>query len=84
MIDIFKEIWRILNQPNNDSVVISLLFAGIALVFTNISNYISFRGRLKDKDKRIEDLVEQRNKFQEFVLNSKGLERKSSKDEKGG
>ena len=79
IIEFIKSLWQIMNSPNNDPVVIGLLIAVAALIISHMINSMSFRARLKDKDKMIEDLVEQRNKFQDLVLQSKGLTRKSSK-----
>jgi hypothetical protein len=79
IIEFLKSLWQVLNSPNNDPVVIGLLIAVAALMISNVINFMSFRARLKDKDERIKDLVEQRNKFQDLVLQSKGVTRKSSK-----
>ncbi len=42
----------------------------------------NFRARLKDKDERIEDLVQSRNRFQDIVLRDHEIERKTSKKPK--
>jgi hypothetical protein len=73
-----RSVWAILNGPNHDPVVIGLLFGTAALLFSHVTLFLSFRARLKDKDERIEDLVGQRNKFQDFVLKAKNIDRKSS------
>lgn len=75
-----KAIWNILNSPNNDPIIVALIIAFFALLYLNINNFFSCRARIKDKDKRIEDLVEERNKFQDTVLKLKGIDRKSSKN----
>jgi len=75
-----KAIWNILNSPNNDPIIVALIIAFFASLFVNIRNFLNCRTRIKDKDKRIEDLVEERNKFQDIVLKSKGIDRKSSKN----
>jgi hypothetical protein len=79
IIEFIKSLWQIMNSPNNDPVVVGLLIAVVALIISHVMNSMSFRARLKDKDKTIEDLVEQRNKFQDLLLQSKGLTRKSSR-----
>lgn len=78
LLDYIKALWQVLNRPDNDGVVVGLLIACAALLFTQVSNFFSCRSRLRDKDERIRDLVEERNKLQEVLLREKGIERKSS------
>ena len=80
LFNVGKAIWNILNSPNNDPIIVALIIAFFALLYANIHDFLNCRARIKDKDKRIEDLVEERNKFQDIVLKSKGIDRKSSKN----
>jgi hypothetical protein len=82
MLNGLKEIWQVLNGPGNDPVVVGLLVGWLALVLSNVSMFLSYKRVLTEKDRRIEDLVEQRNKFQEIVLTHKGLTRLSTKASK--
>lgn len=74
-----KSCWSILNGPGNDPVVLGLITALTSILLAHIMAFLSFRARLKDKDLRIADLVEQRNKFQDLILSAKGITRKSTK-----
>ena len=74
-----KSCWSVLNGPGNDPIVFGLITALGGILLAHVMAFMSFRARLKDKDERIADLVEQRNKFQNLVLNGKGLSRKSTK-----
>jgi hypothetical protein len=75
-----KTIWQVVNGPGNDPIIISLI-VGLGLsIASHLAGFLSYRARLKDKDERIADLVDQRNKFQEIVLKGQGIERKSSKE----
>jgi len=78
ILDLFTALWAIFNSPNNDTIVVSLIIASLALIFSHVSMYLSFKRVLKEKDERIKDLVSQRNSFQEIVLAAKGINRKSS------
>ena len=82
LINYTKILWEILNRPDNDAVIVSLSIGIILLLFSHASTILSYRGRLRDKDRHIEDLVEQRNIFQSIVLGKKGLKRKSTNDDK--
>ena len=74
-----KAIWYIFNSPDNDPIVIGLLIAIFSLIAAYAITSRSNRRLIAEKDERIEDLTKQRNKFQNIVLQSKGIERKSSK-----
>jgi hypothetical protein len=77
-----KEIWQVLNGPGNDAVVVGLLLGWLGLFVSHFTMLISYRRVLSEKDRRIEDIVEQRNLFQEIVLTQKGLTRVSTKARK--
>lgn len=70
--------WGVLNGPDNDPIIVGLLFGWLALVVAQVSMWRSYRAVLKAKDDRIEDLVETRNTFQDLALKQHGLKRKSS------
>lgn len=72
MIEFIKNIWKICNSPGNDPIIIGLIIAFLSLLASSINNYISYRKVITEKDKRIEDLVKQRNKFQKILLKDKG------------
>jgi hypothetical protein len=74
-----KSVWEIFNSPKNDTIIIGLLIALAGIIVSNITMYFSFRARLKDKDKMIVDLVDQRNKLQDYILKGKNINRKTSK-----
>lgn len=82
MWDGIKAVWLTLNGPDNDEIVVALIIALGILLYNNIKSFFEYRARLRDKDKAIEDLVQQRNLFQDKVLNPTNIQRKSSK--KGG
>lgn len=77
-----KCVWDSISNPDKTAVIIGLATGWFSLIVSHIIMYLSFRGRLKEKDIRIEDLVEQRNKFQELVLEQRGIERKTTKPKK--
>lgn len=72
-------IWATINSPDNDPIVIALIIGWAALLFANFRVFLANKARLADKDKHIEDLIKERDKYQEFVLGKKGIARKSSK-----
>ena len=74
-----RSLWEVLNGPNNDPIVLGLIIALSGILLAHGMALMSFRARLRDKDQRIEDLVDQRNKFQDLVLSAKGVIRKSTK-----
>ena len=80
-LDYFKLFLEIINRPNNDAIIVSLSTDIILLLFSHVAMFFSYRGRLKDKDKHIKDLIEQRNIFQSIALGKKGLKRKSTNDD---
>lgn len=82
MLGTLQEVWKIFNSPNNDPIVVSLLIGWFALLSSQISSFVSYRRVLNEKDRRIEELVEQRNLFQGIVLENKGIPRLSSKKSK--
>ena len=70
-----QHIWTVLTGPNNDPVVLGLIFGWLALLLSHIRVYFNYRAVLRAKDAHIEDLVKQRNKFQNLILrerNSRG------------
>lgn len=81
MFDFFTELWKKLNSPDNDPIIIGAIAVIIALLISNVRSYFSFKKLIDDKDTRIKDLVEQRNKFQDIVLKELGSRRKTSKNE---
>jgi len=80
IIEIIKNLWRILNSPNNDPVVLGLIIAVFALLISSIRGFFNCKALLREKDKRIEDLVKERDKLQDYLLKIKGVQRKSSKN----
>lgn len=66
--------------PNNEPLIFGLIIALFGVLVGHCISLWQYKARLKDKDERIKDLVEQRNQFQEIVLQSKGIKRKSSKE----
>lgn len=77
--DICKHIWDIFNKADNNPIIVALIIGWIALIISQLSNWLSYRGRLKDKDKEIEDLVAERNKLQEFIFKEMGIQRLTTK-----
>ena len=77
--DLFKLITDFLEIDGKEGIIVGLAISSVSLLIAQLSIYFKNRYVLKEKDKRIEDLVEQRNKFQDIVLNEKGLKRKSTK-----
>ena len=80
MFEALKSIWEILNSPDNDPIIVGFLIALVGLFVAHLRGIFNCRARLKDKEERILDLVEQRNKFQDKVLGNKGIKRRSSKE----
>jgi len=78
-LDLFKLITDFLEIDGKEGIIVGLAISSVSLLIAQLSIYFKNRYVLKEKDKRIEDLVEQRNKFQDIVLNEKGLKRKSTK-----
>ena len=68
MIEGLKAIWDIFNGPDNDSIVVALLVGWLALIYAQVRVWWNTKRLLKEKDDRIEDLVGQRNFFQDIVL----------------
>lgn len=79
MLEGLKAVWQVLHGPDNDPIVVGLLIGWLGLVVSHVTMFISYRRVLREKDRRIEDLVDQRNLFQDIVLKFKGLARLSSK-----
>lgn len=71
-------LWDTFNSPNNDPIVLGLLIAVGALLFSHLTGYFNYRKILGEKDARIKDLVQQRNLFQEMVLCAKDVKRKTT------
>lgn len=82
LVNYVKIFWGIINRPDNDAVIVSLFIGFSLLTLSHVSSILSYRGRLRDKDKHIKDLIEQRNVFQAIVLGKKGIKRKSTNDDK--
>ena len=78
IIKCIKAVWQILHSPDNDVIVVALLIAFVPLFISQVRGFLSYRKILKEKDTRIEDLVEQRNLFQDIALNKLGIKRISS------
>ena len=74
----FKTVWSIFNSPNNDPIILGLLIALSAIIIQQISNFFSNRKLIIEKDIRIKDLITERDKLQDFLLNEQGHSRKSS------
>lgn len=77
--DFFTDFWKMLNSENNDPIVVGMIGVMIALILTSVRSYFNCRKLIKEKDDRIRDLREERNKFQDIVLKKLGGNRKSSK-----
>lgn len=78
-LDFFKELWALLNSENNDPIIVGMIAIMIALIINSYRCYRSCKKLIEAKDDRIKDLREERNKFQEVVLNQIGGKRKSSR-----
>lgn len=74
-----KKIWDILNAPNNDPIIVSLVIGWGAFLFSFLMVWLSYRARLIDKDKEINRLVDERNKWQEFFFEERGAKRLTTK-----
>ena len=66
--------------PNSGPIIFGMVIALFALLVSYIFLWLQFHARLSDKDRHIEDLVNERNKLQDYILRNKGLTRKSSND----
>lgn len=82
----FKSIWAFLKgigalcqSESNEILILSLTIACFALLVGYFMHLHSMKALLNEKDKRIEDLVEERNKLQEHLFGKSGHKRKSSK-----
>lgn len=64
------------------SILIALAIGLIALLYSHFHVWIAYRGRLADKNVHIKDLIEERNKLQDFVLKQKGRKRLTSDEDK--
>ncbi len=77
--EFIASIWQIVNGKENDPIVIGLIIGLFSVIIANFSLYLSFRARLKDKDLHIKDLVNERNKLQDYFFKHMNLERKTTK-----
>jgi len=80
IIDFFIELWKTLNSENNDPIIIGMIAVMFALLINNYNNHKNSKKLLREKDERIKELREERNKYQNIFLKQIGGERKSSKD----
>lgn len=77
---IIKGYRDIADGPGHEAVIFGLIIALLAIIVGHLMAFFQFKARLNDKDERIKDLVEERNKFQHIVLKGKGISRKSSQE----
>lgn len=77
MIAGIKAILLALSQ--DPGVVAALLIGVVILMYSHVHIWLSNRGRLKDKDAHIKDLIQERNRLQEYVLNQQGHNRMTSR-----
>ena len=74
-----KTIWVAVSQDPN--IVLALIIAVVILLYSHIHIWLSCRGRLKDKDKHIDDLIVERNRLHDFLFEQQGRSRLSGKKE---
>ena len=79
MVAALKGIWEALSH--DPGVVATLLVAVLVLLYSHVHVHMAYRGRLKDKDDHIRDLIQERNRLQQHILNQHGLSRMTSSQE---
>jgi hypothetical protein len=77
-----ESIWEVINSPNNDPIIIGFIIGFSALLISSIRSHINYRKLIKEKDERIKDLINERNKLQNFLLKQKNVERRTSSQKK--
>ena len=83
MTDFLEALFNYLKTASdNEYVMFSLILVCIMLLFNNWKISNAYKDRLKDKDEHIEDLVKQRNMFQEKLLNLIDIKRESTSSDK--
>lgn len=78
MLQAIKELISVL-QDASDGVVVGMAIAIFVLLIAHFRVWLLYRARLRDKDEHIEHLVEDRNFFQQFMLEERGIERKTTR-----
>jgi hypothetical protein len=81
LIKVVEKFFELAHGPGQEPLIFGLIVALASLIISHVLALIQFRGRLRDKDRHIDDLVQQRNRFQEVALQSKGITRKSTHKE---
>lgn len=76
MLQGFKQFWQIIMSENNNPVIVGFMVAFAALFYAQVRIFFNNSKLLKAKDERIQDLVEQRSKFQNIALREKTLKEK--------
>ena len=66
----------------DNGLVVPLSIAVVVLMYSHIHIWLSHRARLSDKDKHIEDLIDERNKLQQFLFEQQGRDRLTSGKER--
>lgn len=73
-----KSLWAVANGPNNEPVVLGLIVALFGMLVAFWKQSRATKEILEEKDRRIADLVRERNKFQEIVLELSGVKRQTT------
>ena len=73
-----KAIWTVANSPGNDPVIVGLVLASFAMLCGYSISFWRTSQLLKEKDKRIEDLVQERNRLHDVLLAQVGTKRQTT------
>lgn len=68
----------VLMQKGDFGLMAGLLFAVLTLSFSHLVIFLNYKGRLKDKDREIARLVDERNKYIDYIFDER---RSSDKEE---
>jgi uncharacterized membrane protein YqjE len=75
------DLWHALSTAS-DSTIAVLVLGMVALMFSHWQIRRSYKERLADKDKHIEELIVERNRLQDVLLKQVGVKRESSEEAK--
>lgn len=79
MVSFIKELWALVNSPNNDQTIIGLFVACFAIISMHFRAHFVYKKLIKAKDEEIKRLVSEKNKLQDILLRSYNGNRQSAK-----
>lgn len=76
MLDALRTLWTTYSQDRG--LVTPLALAVVVLMYSHVHIWLANRARLRDKDDHIKDLIQERNRLQEYLFNQQGRKRLTS------